>query len=243
MNETVLTWIVFILIFGSVVLIHEFGHFIAARLCGIEVEEFGIGLPTPGAITLFTWQGTRFTLNWLPLGGFVRPKGENDPNVPGGLASSSPWKRLIVLFAGPLMNLLLAVVIYSIIFNRVGVPDTNHVLISAVTPASPAATAGFKDGDIFVSGNGQPIANYDQLRQIIDNNVDKSITFVVSRDGKRLQCACLDLVTCAVAAWHDLPRTGTTHRFEGHLRCSSKECLSRCASQQQPDTSLLHKPC
>src|SRR6266498_5683909 len=187
MNETVLTWIVFILIFGSVVLIHEFGHFIAARLCGIEVEEFGIGLPTPGAITLFTWQGTRFTLNWLPLGGFVRPKGENDPNVPGGLASSSPWKRLIVLFAGPLMNLLLAVVIYSIIFNRVGVPDTNHVLISAVTPASPAATAGFKDGDIFVSGNGQPIANYDQLRQIIDNNVDKSITFVVSRDGKQIE--------------------------------------------------------
>ena len=74
MNETVLTWIVFILAFGGMVLIHEFGHFIVARLCNIEVEEFGIGLPTPGALTLFTWKGTRFTLNWLPLGGFVRPK-------------------------------------------------------------------------------------------------------------------------------------------------------------------------
>jgi regulator of sigma E protease len=187
MNETVLTWIVFILAFGGMVLIHEFGHFIVARLCGIEVEEFGIGLPTPGAVTLFTWRGTRFTLNWLPLGGFVRPKGENDPNVPGGLAAASPWKRLAVLFAGPLMNLLAAVVIYSIIFNRVGVPDTTKVLIASVTPDSSAAAAGFKDGDILVSGNGQPITAYEQLRQIIDSNVDKPINFVVDRNGQQVE--------------------------------------------------------
>ena len=99
MNETALTWIIFILAFGGMIIIHELGHFIAARLVKVEVEEFGLGLPTPGAITLFTWQGTRFTLNWLPLGGFVRPKGENDPNVEGGLAASAPWKRLFVLFA------------------------------------------------------------------------------------------------------------------------------------------------
>src|SRR5687767_6161854 len=99
MNETLLTLLVFILAFGGMVIIHEFGHFIVARLCKIEVEEFGIGLPTPGALTLFTWQGTRFTLNWLPLGGFVRPKGENDPTVPGGLAAANPWARLAVLFA------------------------------------------------------------------------------------------------------------------------------------------------
>src|SRR5512144_305033 len=154
-----LSLVIFIIAFGSMVIIHEFGHFIAARACNIEVEEFGIGLPTPGAVKLFTWKGTRFTLNWLPLGGFVRPKGENDPNVPGGLAAASPWKRLAVLFAGPLMNLLAAVIIYSIIFNRVGVPDTSKVLIASVVPESAAATAGFKDGDILVSGNGQPITN------------------------------------------------------------------------------------
>ena len=186
MNETVLTWIVFILAFGGMVLIHEFGHFIAARLCNIEVEEFGIGLPTPGALTLFKWKGTRFTLNWLPLGGFVRPKGENDPNVPGGLAAAIPWKRLVVLFAGPLMNLLAAVLIYSIIFNRIGVPDPTRVLIASVTPDSPAAAAGFKDGDILVSGNGQTITNYEQLRQIIDSNVDKPIAFVVDRSGQKI---------------------------------------------------------
>jgi regulator of sigma E protease len=187
MNETVLTWIVFILAFGGMVLIHEFGHFIVARLCGIEVEEFGIGLPTPGAVKLFTWKGTRFTLNWLPLGGFVRPKGENDPNIPGGLAAASPWKRLAVLFAGPLMNLLAAVVIYSIIFNRVGVPDTTKVLIASVVKDSSAAAAGFQDGDILVSGNGQAISNYDELRQIIDSNVDKPINFVVNRNGEEIK--------------------------------------------------------
>src|SRR5512132_2220647 len=134
----------FILIFAGMVIVHELGHFIAARLCNIEVEEFGIGLPTPGAITLFTWKGTRFTLNWLPLGGFVRPKGENDPNVPGGLAAASPWKRLFVLVSGPMMNLLTAVVIYAIIFNMVGVPDTSRVLVDSLSPDSPAAAAGLK---------------------------------------------------------------------------------------------------
>src|SRR4030095_2715799 len=185
MNQTLLTWLVFILAFGGMVLIHEFGHFIAARLCKIEVEEFGIGLPTPGAITLFTWQGTRFTFNWLPFGGFVRPTGENEPNVPGGLSAASPWKRLVVLFAGPLMNLLMAVLIYSIIFTRVGVPDANRVLVSSVRENSPAAQAGFKYGDIFISGNGQPIRNYDELRVIVDANQDKPVDFLVDRHGKR----------------------------------------------------------
>jgi regulator of sigma E protease len=187
MNETVLTWIVFILAFGGMVLIHEFGHFIAARLCNIEVEEFGIGLPTPGALTLFTWKGTRFTLNWLPLGGFVRPKGENDPNVPGGLAAASPWKRLFVLFAGPTMNLLAAVVIYSIIFSRVGVPDPTRVLVASVSPNSPAEQAGFKDGDIFISGNGRPIRTYDELRTVIEPNVDQPILFIMDRNGQQVE--------------------------------------------------------
>ena len=187
MNERILIWLVFILAFGGMVLIHEFGHFIVARLCKIEVEEFGIGLPTPGALTLFTWQGTRFTLNWLPLGGFVRPKGENDPTIPGGLAAASPWARLAVMFAGPLMNLLTAVLIYSIIFSQVGVPDTSRVLISSVTPGGPAAQAGFQDGDILISGNDQPIHTYDELRVIVDANENKPVVFLVDRNGQQVE--------------------------------------------------------
>lgn len=195
MNETILTWLVFLLAFGGMVLIHEFGHFIVARLCKIEVEEFGIGLPTPGALTLFTWQGTRFTLNWLPLGGFVRPKGENDPNVPGGLAAASPWKRLAVLFAGPLMNLLAAVVIYSLIFNRVGVPDASRVLVSSIAEGSPAAEAGFQPDDIFISGNGQPIHNYDELRVIVDANENKPVVFLVDRRGEQIELTAVPRMT------------------------------------------------
>src|SRR3972149_2861686 len=115
MNITLLSALIFIGVFAAVVLIHEFGHFVAARLLKVDVEEFGIGLP-PRALKLFRWKGTDFTLNWLPLGGFVRPKGENDPNVVGGLAAASPWVRLGVLFAGPLMNLLAGVLVNSILF-------------------------------------------------------------------------------------------------------------------------------
>ncbi len=187
MNETVLTWIVFIFAFGSMVIIHELGHFIAARLCKIEVEEFGIGLPTPGAIKLFTWQGTRFTLNWLPLGGFVRPKGENDPTVQGGLAAATPWRRFIVLVAGPAMNLLTAILIFSFIFYRVGVPDTSRVMVSSVVTNSPAQEAGFQDGDIFISGDGRSIASYDDLRAIVDANAEQPVVFLMERDGGEVE--------------------------------------------------------
>ncbi len=187
MNETVLTWLVFILAFGGMVIIHEFGHFIAARLCRIEVEEFGIGLPTPGAITLFKWQGTRFTLNWLPLGGFVRPKGENDPTVQGGLAAATPWRRFIVLVAGPAMNLLTAIVIYSFIFYRVGVPDSSRVLVNSVVTNSPAEEAGFQSGDIFITGNGETIRSFDDLRLIVDANAGQPIQFQVERGGQEIE--------------------------------------------------------
>ena len=187
MNETLLTWFVFLLAFGGMVIIHEFGHYVAARLCNIEVEEFGIGLPTPRALTLFTWQGTRFTLNWLPFGGFVRPKGENDPDVPGGLAAANPWKRFFVLVAGPAMNLLTAVLVYSFIFARVGVPDLNRVLVTSVTAESPAEQAGFQSGDIFIAANGQTISNDVDLRIIVDASEDQPVLFLVDRNGQEVE--------------------------------------------------------
>ena len=109
------TLIIFLLALGGVIFVHELGHFIAARWAGVEVEEFGLGLPSYRIATLFTWQGTAFTIHALPLGGFIRPKGEYDPTIPGGLASANPWTRLVVLFAGPLMNLITAVVVFSFV--------------------------------------------------------------------------------------------------------------------------------
>lgn len=183
----ILSLVIFVLAFGGMVIIHEFGHFIAARWCGIEVEEFGIGLPTPGALTLFTWQGTRFTLNWLPLGGFVRPKGENDPTVAGGLAAAKPWKRLAVLVAGPLMNLITAFLIYTFIVSRVGAYDTSKVLITSVAPESPAAQAGLQGGDIVITANGKTIQSFDQLSAVIGSNQDTPVNFSVDRNGQQVE--------------------------------------------------------
>jgi len=194
MNETVITWIIFIVAFGGMIIIHELGHFLAARLVKVEVEEFGIGLPTPGAITLFTWQGTRFTLNWLPLGGFVRPKGENDPNIEGGLAAAAPWKRFIVLIAGPLMNLITAVILFSLIISQMGgipvISDTSSeatsVLITEVVPNSPADQGGVQVGDILISVAGQPFNNQDALDVIIIENVGQPVNFTFDRNGTEI---------------------------------------------------------
>src|SRR5690242_4040197 len=186
MNLNALTWIVFILTFGGVVLIHEFGHFIAARLSGIEVEEFGIGLPTPKALTLFTWQGTRFTLNWLPLGGFVRPKGENDPNVPGGLAAASPWKRLVVLFAGPLMNLITAVIVFALLIALEGIPVPGSVKINSVTENSPALLAGVERGDVLLAINGERVTDVQGAIDLIQANLDQPVELLLERDGKQI---------------------------------------------------------
>jgi regulator of sigma E protease len=196
MNETVLTWIIFILAFGGMVIVHELGHFIAARLVKVEVEEFGIGFPTPGAITMFTWQGTRFTFNWLPIGGFVRPKGENDPNVEGGLAASAPWKRLFVLSAGPIMNLAAAVLVISIIISQVGgiivsppVDDTGpqKILITEVVPNSPAEQAGLLTGDVLLTADGKTLNTTDEASNLIKASPDTPILFEVLRDGKTLE--------------------------------------------------------
>ena len=183
MNITLLSGLIFVGVFAAVVLIHEFGHFIAARLLKVEVEEFGIGFP-PRALKLFKWMGTDFTLNWLPLGGFVRPKGENDPNVEGGLAASSPWVRLGVLIAGPVMNLLAGLVVNSILFTQVGVPDMTHVMLYEVTPDSPAAQAGLQANDMIVAIDGEQVTSDEQFRSLIQSHLDQPMQITVQRsDG------------------------------------------------------------
>ncbi len=97
--NSVLEIVIFVLTFGLLIFLHEFGHYILSKLFNIEVEEFGFGFP-PRLVKLFQFRETAFTLNWIPFGAFVRPKGENDPSVPGGLAAANPWARLAVLLGG-----------------------------------------------------------------------------------------------------------------------------------------------
>jgi regulator of sigma E protease len=173
----------FVIALGVMIFIHEFGHFIVCKLLHIEVEEFGFGYP-PRALTLFEAGGTKFTLNWLPFGGFVRPKGEQDPDVPGGMAAANPWKRIAVLLAGPTMNFVLAVVLFITIYGIIGsLPDRNRVQLVGIVQNSPAEVAGLQSGDILVSVNGIPIHSLDAVKPIITANPGEPLVFVYERDG------------------------------------------------------------
>ena len=173
----------FILGLAALILLHEFGHFLVARLLKVEVEEFGIGFP-PRIVKLFESNGTAFTLNWIPLGGFVRPKGENDPEVPGGLAAASPWVRLAVLFAGPVMNILIGIVLAVMLFYSLGEPIQSKVIVQAVAPQSPAQQAGLQKGDLITKIDGTAITGYDSISQVVTDNLGKQISLTYQRGGQ-----------------------------------------------------------
>jgi regulator of sigma E protease len=180
---TIQTILEFIAVLAGLIVIHEFGHFVAARIFKVEVEEAGIGYP-PRIVTLFEKGGTKYSLNWLPFGGFVRLKGENDPNEPGSFAAAKPWSRIAILLSGPLMNLLTAIVIYTLIITIIGVPDTSKVQIVDVAPNSPAERAGMLPGDLILEINGEEINSGDELHELIYSNLEQPIAITFERDGE-----------------------------------------------------------
>ncbi len=185
MNLNLIGGLTFLAVFAGLILTHELGHFIVAKLVGIEVEEFGIGFP-PRMVTLFTWKGTKFSLNWIPLGGFNRMKGEDDPNSTDGFSSATPWARIITLLAGSAMNLITAVLAFTILFTQVGVPDMSSAQILEVSANSPAQQAGLMANDIVISADNQKITGTDQLRNLILSSLDEPLTLTILRGDKTL---------------------------------------------------------
>lgn len=154
-----MTLLIFILVLSVLVLIHEFGHYLVARKNGIRVKEFGLGYP-PRVLKLFHYRGTDFTLNLIPLGGFVQLEGEDGPDdeeekiatIPlankygKAFFAASTKAKLLTVLAGIIANLLFAVVAFTFIFSKTGIPFSlsNQARISEVSPGSPAATAGLQ---------------------------------------------------------------------------------------------------
>src|SRR5205807_8025784 len=205
-------------VFGLLVLVHEFGHFITAKWAGIRVEEFGIGFP-PRIVGLrqrdeggweVIWMGgkryeedtygsrkqtpfsgtsggvsapdtpksnhTIYSINLIPIGGFVRMPGENgDINDPAGnydpqsFAAKSAGKRIIVLVAGVTMNVILAMILFTFAYG-LGEP-TFPAAISKVVPGSPAYVAGLQPGDTIVSVNGKPVQQFTDLQTAVTNAI------------------------------------------------------------------------
>ena len=192
MSINILAGAIFIAVFGIVILVHELGHFLVGRFFKVEIEEFGIGLP-PKMFSLFRWKETEFTINWLPIGGFNRFKGENNPEAEGGLAAASPGVRLAVLFAGAIMNLLMGILVYTIIFSKTGIPNFDIVQIYEVTPGSPAAEAGFHVDDIILKINDEAFNSEPKMRAIIVDNMDKEISFTLQRGEEIIETSAVPL--------------------------------------------------
>jgi regulator of sigma E protease len=154
--SVLITVISFILVLGVLVFFHELGHYLAARRSGIEVEEFGMGYP-PRAAKLFTYKGTVFTLNWLPFGGFARMKGEDAGDMsPGSFNAASAGGRAFTLLAGPLMNLVLAMILFAVSF-MVGGSEVllAHPLV-VQSPSPIVSTLGLEPGDVLLEAGGVP---------------------------------------------------------------------------------------
>lgn len=182
------TIVAFVFMLGLLVLVHELGHFLTAIWLGIKVEEFGFGYP-PRALTLFERKGVKYTLNWLPLGGFVRFGGEGQTVYGvGSLASASPWSKIAVLLAGPLMNLVLAIAIFTSLFLVQGIPQQlPGAQVTSVFPGSPAEQAQFKPGDVLLELNGQSVdTDLNVIAAVAQANPGKAIPAIVERDGQRV---------------------------------------------------------
>ncbi|HYF64373.1 MAG TPA: site-2 protease family protein, partial [Herpetosiphonaceae bacterium] len=177
MNFGSLAWLAVIPALGFLVIIHEIGHYWVGRKMGIKIEEFGIGLP-PRAKVLFVRKGVPFTINWLPLGGFVRFAGEEGGfDDPDSLLSAPPRRRIPVLAAGVIANVLVAMLLFGLIFAIWGMP--NDKVVSVTAADSYATAAGFQPDDRILSINGTAINDIEQLSPLVQQTKDQPIAVVI----------------------------------------------------------------
>ncbi len=171
----------FLLILGILVLAHELGHFITAKLLGIRIEEFGLGYPPK--IASVKRGETVYSLNLFPVGGFVKLAGEEDPGVPGSFAGKSRFARFVTLAAGAFMNAVLPVLLLSIAFMIPHDTLVGNVTVESVSPGSPAQAAGIAAGDVILEVNGRKIQNLSDLQRSIQVNLGNEISVILQESG------------------------------------------------------------
>ena len=177
----------FIVVIGVLILVHELGHFAVARLTGVGVERFSIGF---GPV-LMRWRGreTEYCLSLIPMGGYVKMMGEENPMEGGdalpydsakAFALKPLWARFLIVFAGPGMNFVLAMVIFTVVFATFGRPVWPPA-VGRVAEGSPAAAAGLKTGDVVEDVNGRPVKYWEDLERTLADSGGRAITMRVKR--------------------------------------------------------------
>lgn len=175
------TAIAAIIIFFIVVLVHEFGHFSVAKLVGIKVHEFSIGMGP--RIAKFNKGETEYSLRILPIGGYVRMEGEDEKSEDErSFSNKSPISRILVLLAGATMNFILALIIFFIVSLIIGTPTTE---IDSTVENGPAYEAGIRSGDKIISAEGESIDSWQDFKNIIAE-VDEEINVEIIRDGEKM---------------------------------------------------------
>ena len=195
-----ITTILFVFILAIVVIGHEFGHFIVAKWNGVKVEEFGFGLPPK--IWGFKPKNseTEYNINALPIGGYVKLLGEEGDNKdnPRSFASKKPWQRIAILSAGVIMNIIIAVIAFTIVGmlgSQIAINETDinsnkytniTTLITTVAEDSPAKKADLRLGDEIQTIAGIKVITPTDVSKIIKDNIGKKIDIVVKRGDQTL---------------------------------------------------------
>ena len=178
-DETVPTWLLIIPLLAFLVFVHELGHYFAAKRFGIMVLEFGFGFP-PRLFGIRRGE-TIYSINAIPLGGFVRMLGEEDPSHPRSFANQTVLKRTIVLCAGSVMNFAVAFIIFAVIFLMPRDVLRGSVTITGVAPGSPAAEAGIRPGDQILAVDGESARNHQHLIALVRLRLGEETEFTVRR--------------------------------------------------------------
>lgn len=188
-----LTILLFILLLGLLVLVHEWGHFVVARKLGVRVEEFAFGFPP--RLASYTRRGTRYALNLFPIGGYVKIFGEDGESGkdPQSFSSRPLGQRLAIIVAGVVMNVVLAWLLFSV-GHAVGLPTAlgegdavaGRVTIIGISPGSPAERAGLRFGDVIaefkVQNSMLKISAIDDVQELIEAHRGSEVTVIVERE-------------------------------------------------------------
>ncbi len=189
MADVLITAVALIVLLGTLIMAHEWGHFVTAKLLKVKVSEFAFGLPFgPRVLRFFKRGDTEYTMYAVPMGGFVRLAGmePGEENVADGFLTKPWYQRFLVFFSGPAMSFLLAYFIFCMMGFTLGLPITGDVMnkVDVVVPNSIAEQVGFKSGDIITGINGVKITSGKKMLEIVHASPGKSLVISVNRDGR-----------------------------------------------------------